>query len=148
MTVWWLECCLFCFFKQKTAYEMRISDWSSHVCSSDLAVLADGPQDPASRFLGGLRWPQPNQKAKRNQRLHLKCGLRPWLTRPFLQKRRLRRREGQTIRVARPAPIRRGDRLRPPPSASPRRPLSGARPPPSRCHPWRYEEHKSEPQSL
>src|SRR3546814_8107225 len=35
-------CCLFCFrsffffFKQKTAYEMRISDWSSDVCSSDL----------------------------------------------------------------------------------------------------------------
>src|SRR3546814_13893033 len=33
--------CLFCvlfffFFKQKTAYEMRISDWSSDVCSSDL----------------------------------------------------------------------------------------------------------------
>src|SRR3546814_3139994 len=30
---------LFCFFKQKTAYEMRISDWSSDVCSSDLAEL-------------------------------------------------------------------------------------------------------------
>src|SRR3546814_9778130 len=28
--------CVF-FFKQKTAYEMRISDWSSDVCSSDLA---------------------------------------------------------------------------------------------------------------
>src|SRR3546814_3248776 len=30
--------CMFCFFffKQKTAYEMRISDWSSDVCSSDL----------------------------------------------------------------------------------------------------------------
>src|SRR3546814_1686437 len=27
---------LFFFFKQKTAYEMRISDWSSYVCSSDL----------------------------------------------------------------------------------------------------------------
>src|SRR3546814_12850345 len=26
-----------CFFKQKTAYEMRISDWSSDVCSSDLS---------------------------------------------------------------------------------------------------------------
>src|SRR3546814_8887244 len=26
------------FFKQKTAYEVRISDWSSDVCSSDLAV--------------------------------------------------------------------------------------------------------------
>src|SRR3546814_8128473 len=29
--------CVF-FFKQKTAYEMRISDWSSDVCSSDLTV--------------------------------------------------------------------------------------------------------------
>src|SRR3546814_3697274 len=30
---------LFFFFKQKTAYEMRISDWSSDVCSSDLRSL-------------------------------------------------------------------------------------------------------------
>src|SRR3546814_1149686 len=29
-------CCFIFFFKQKTAYEMRISDWSSDVCSSDL----------------------------------------------------------------------------------------------------------------
>src|SRR3546814_8561771 len=27
------------FFKQKTAYEMRISDWSSDVCSSDLTII-------------------------------------------------------------------------------------------------------------
>src|SRR3546814_2199597 len=33
----YFDCCLlFFFFKQKTAYEMRISDWSSDVCSSDL----------------------------------------------------------------------------------------------------------------
>src|SRR3546814_5264378 len=30
---------LFFFFKQKTAYEMRISDWSSDVCSSDLGTI-------------------------------------------------------------------------------------------------------------
>src|SRR3546814_14828231 len=30
---------LFFFFKQKTAYEMRISDWSSDVCSSDLLAV-------------------------------------------------------------------------------------------------------------
>src|SRR3546814_15668669 len=41
---------MFFFFKQKTAYEMRISDWSSDVCSSDLHdfqpfVLADQPVD-------------------------------------------------------------------------------------------------------
>src|SRR3546814_9995212 len=29
--------CIVFFFKQKTAYEMRISDWSSDVCSSDLS---------------------------------------------------------------------------------------------------------------
>src|SRR3546814_8291047 len=33
------------FFKQKTAYEMRISDWSSDVCSSDLATFGKGPHD-------------------------------------------------------------------------------------------------------
>src|SRR3546814_11347011 len=32
--------CVFFFFKQKTAYEMRISDWSSDVCSSDLNTNA------------------------------------------------------------------------------------------------------------
>src|SRR3546814_1226315 len=35
---------VFFFFKQKTAYEMRISDWSSDVCSSDLQY---GPGWPA-----------------------------------------------------------------------------------------------------
>src|SRR3546814_6133839 len=35
-----------CFFKQKTAYEMRISDWSSDVCSSDLHLLT-GEHRPA-----------------------------------------------------------------------------------------------------
>src|SRR3546814_10466986 len=32
---------LFYFFKQKTAFEMRISDWSSYVCSSDLGPLVE-----------------------------------------------------------------------------------------------------------
>src|SRR3546814_2975512 len=36
--------CFFFFFKQKTAYEMRISDWSSDVCSSDLAVVGQQQQ--------------------------------------------------------------------------------------------------------
>src|SRR3546814_4433489 len=31
--------CVFFFFKQKTAYEMRISDWSSDVCSSEMPML-------------------------------------------------------------------------------------------------------------
>src|SRR3546814_1163445 len=37
---------LFFFFNQKTAYEMRISDWSSDVCSSDLRT-EEGSGDPA-----------------------------------------------------------------------------------------------------
>src|SRR3546814_6561886 len=39
-----MVCVFFFFFKQKTAYEMRISDWSSDVCSSDL-----GDQRPRDR---------------------------------------------------------------------------------------------------
>src|SRR3546814_5520932 len=36
-------CVVFFFFKQKTAYEMRISDWSSDVCSSDLKGVPGRP---------------------------------------------------------------------------------------------------------
>src|SRR3546814_6305454 len=35
---------MFFFFKQKTAYEMRISDWSSDVCSSDLPLSHPSPR--------------------------------------------------------------------------------------------------------
>src|SRR3546814_8913286 len=38
----WLMLFYFFFFKQKTAYEMRISDWSSDVCSSDLRPRRGG----------------------------------------------------------------------------------------------------------
>src|SRR3546814_17368575 len=45
---------MFFFFKQKTAYEMRISDWSSDVCSSDLPVAGTGLQALEGRFeIGG-----------------------------------------------------------------------------------------------
>src|SRR3546814_5126177 len=40
---------LFFFFKQKTAYELRISDWSSDVCSSDLNGRHDTANAGASR---------------------------------------------------------------------------------------------------
>src|SRR3546814_5524106 len=52
------HCLLFClavfffivfFFKQKTAYEMRISDWSSDVCSSDLDHVGADAGDPPAR---------------------------------------------------------------------------------------------------
>src|SRR3546814_18361207 len=41
---------LFLFFKQKTAYELRISDWSSDVCSSDLSSLSCATAHPTWRF--------------------------------------------------------------------------------------------------
>src|SRR3546814_16416599 len=42
---------VFFFFKQKTAYEMRISDWSSDVCSSDLPLfLGPGPRRDPQRL--------------------------------------------------------------------------------------------------
>src|SRR3546814_973358 len=45
--------CYFFFFKQKTAYEMRISDWSSDGCSSDLLRgLRAHVESPRARFLG------------------------------------------------------------------------------------------------
>src|SRR3546814_1040336 len=44
---------VFFFFKQKTAYEMRISDWSSDVCSSDLAIVGLSA-DEAAAALGQL----------------------------------------------------------------------------------------------
>src|SRR3546814_1367474 len=54
--------CYIFVFKQKTAYEMRISDWSSDVCSSDLSVLAKTASRRCS-FLIGVR---------RLQSLHLR----------------------------------------------------------------------------
>src|SRR3546814_3710274 len=42
-----MSCFFFFFFKQKTAYEMRISDWSSDVCSSDLRRRAQSRHEPA-----------------------------------------------------------------------------------------------------
>src|SRR3546814_3992083 len=58
----WLVCVFFIlfFFKQKTAYEMRISDWSSDVCSSDLTVAAlrDGTSPRLSPSSGRTEIPE------------------------------------------------------------------------------------------
>src|SRR3546814_5374151 len=50
------------FFKQKTAYEMRISDWSSDVCSSDLRDYA-APMAPATSLPRGSS-PKPPQNGQ------------------------------------------------------------------------------------
>src|SRR3546814_6913575 len=46
---------IFLFFKQKTAYEMRISDWSSDVCSSDLV-------DVEGASVHYLAWGEPGRR--------------------------------------------------------------------------------------
>src|SRR3546814_16540886 len=57
---------MFFFFKQKTAYEMRISDWSSDVCSSDLlpvsarTAVGAGPGAALRRCAAAAR---PDQRA-------------------------------------------------------------------------------------
>src|SRR3546814_17465038 len=70
---------VFFFFKQKTAYEMRISDWSSDVCSSDLlqdyglmvrrgtivdATIIDAPS--STKNAQGARDPEMHQTKKGN----------------------------------------------------------------------------------
>src|SRR3546814_4316683 len=52
---------VFCFFKQKTAYELRISDWSSDVCSSDLRDL-----DEQHRPVGHRHRPFGKAEARRD----------------------------------------------------------------------------------
>src|SRR3546814_6681683 len=55
---WYVTRVYFFFFKQKTAYELRISDWSSDVCSSDLSgalgavrVACSAAPTPSSAFI-------------------------------------------------------------------------------------------------
>src|SRR3546814_16230833 len=68
-------CIFFFFFKQKTAYEMRISDWSSDVCSSDLVAWDEAfPDQPHVRMLDGTdqtlnRGGKLSPMAKRGTRL-------------------------------------------------------------------------------
>src|SRR3546814_5673705 len=71
----------FFFFKQKTAYEMRISDWSSDVCSSDLSRESEGvgrelfmndvPAAGVRGAAGGLRgaWPATGKLARHPPRV-------------------------------------------------------------------------------
>src|SRR3546814_5418082 len=52
LDLWWNVLCGV-FLKQKTAYEMRISDWSSDVCSSDLELADPAPEGARASRLGG-----------------------------------------------------------------------------------------------
>src|SRR3546814_1317231 len=60
------DCCFF-FFKQKTAYEMRISDWSSDVCSSDLYPAGNRRQSCRNTVESGGRAAQARPDETENQ---------------------------------------------------------------------------------
>src|SRR3546814_9138159 len=67
----------FFFFKQKTAYEMRISDWSSDVCSSDLTDIAQTDMAKAKVKRRSMVYPYFGQErfGKRMAiSMHDRCG--------------------------------------------------------------------------
>src|SRR3546814_1932792 len=132
---------VFFFFKQKTAYEMRISDWSSDVCSSDLPVAgvrrASGHR--AARSLLGIwqgRRPQEDSATRDGAR-----------SRAALRRPRGRLEAARRVRRHRPRAFQPGnrsdriDRRRGEPTRGPR---SSAR----QAQGVRSEEHTSELQSL
>src|SRR3546814_1333367 len=69
---------LFFFFKQKTAYEMRISDRSSDVCSSDLLILGDFDGGIAVNHVASYRnlGVTPAERVKTWTTVDLQLGLR------------------------------------------------------------------------
>src|SRR3546814_20846626 len=71
-------CSMFFFLKQKTAYEMRIRDWSSDVCSSDLHGQRRGGQHAAHnasayRILAGRACPRGNGQRDHTQNEGERC---------------------------------------------------------------------------
>src|SRR3546814_5908775 len=60
-------CVMFVFFKQKTAYEMRISDWSSDVCSSDLNPKIIEVSRPATANTSIKQWLVPVDPRKKRE---------------------------------------------------------------------------------
>src|SRR3546814_12149705 len=62
-----------CFFKQKTAYEMRISDWSSDVCSSDLGGTRQSIPGSQSQLCPGTSL-QPVVRADRSRSEESRVG--------------------------------------------------------------------------
>src|SRR3546814_504351 len=70
--------CVFFFFKQKTAYEMRISDWSSDVCSSDLSGGQGARQVPGADALARALADRAELKGVRSASLASAIGKVAW----------------------------------------------------------------------
>src|SRR3546814_5366410 len=62
-------------FKQKTAYGMRISDWSSDVCSSDLGSCTAGKREDFDQYHAVLSWAlEHNMRIPPSVKLYLQYG--------------------------------------------------------------------------
>src|SRR3546814_10117846 len=72
MAVYWVL--FFFFFKQKTAYEMRISDWSSDVCSSDLLSVRCREDGRRHRLFPQQRDGRFHVQARRAERFRARAG--------------------------------------------------------------------------
>src|SRR3546814_10637643 len=117
--------CVF-FFKQKTAYEMRISDWSSDVCSSDLVHSS----------LQKERWSSPVHRSARHWPISTRSRIASYCRRYPRYFRRTGSGHKSLPPIAEPPPPRRV-----PFAPQPERPLP-------LCRHRRSEEHTSELQSL
>src|SRR3546814_3392608 len=84
------------FFKQKTAYEVRISDWSSDVCSSDLSIF---PNFQLSLALNGFwsmhYWPIAVDSFRWEAHYHFRDTPRTWREKFALESRSEERRVGK-----------------------------------------------------
>src|SRR3546814_8457124 len=120
------------FFKQKTAYEMRISDWSSDVCSSDLLATSGRASAPART--GRTLWAPLS-------------ALTSWLRPPRCRRARHDLDALDPVRLAEPLRNQRGYGAEHQDEDAPRGVRVRRRPRPA-AGPRRSEEHTSELQSL
>src|SRR3546814_3118164 len=79
MHVWLCSMLSCCFFQHKTAYEMRISDWSSDVCSSDLLRRCGGSIRSRPQVIDGegytVNRSKPSRFAVGDRVFHQKFGM-------------------------------------------------------------------------
>src|SRR3546814_1880835 len=87
---------MFFFFKQKTAYELRISDWSSCVCSSDLKPGIGHGTAEKSRRMPGADLDDPRRPVPTHQGISRHSIQR---RKPILAKARRRRRRSEERRA-------------------------------------------------
>src|SRR3546814_10592573 len=93
--------CVLFFFKQKTAYEMRISDWSSDVCSSDLQFKAAQSHVLAAAIEAKTRFTQKEDRDRFIERAKETVAKRIEVGAPVPAARFEQQRQNEATRIAR-----------------------------------------------